>query len=172
MDCEHKKATWGEEDENYDLGLEKFSVDMDALNQATVAPRRRFRCFLEDWEDVKDKHAVMRAKLLRKYGGLVFDDIDDTDNVRLTVSTTMMKWIRSSGWHVIAEPAEYDGTNDDVLEPFPINEETLIYLIKNTEQPTVLNVRMVNKEDGEEDSDDEGSDAGRNGNSASDAAAN
>ena len=31
----------------------------------------------------------------------------------------------------MAEPAEYDGTNGKVLEPFPINEDTLIYLIKN-----------------------------------------
>ena len=70
----------------------------------------------------------------------------------------------------MVKPPKYDGTNGKVLEPFPINEDTLIYLIKK--QPRVLNVRMVNKEDDEEDSDDEGSNAGSDSNLASDSDAN
>lgn len=34
-------------------------------------------------------------------------------------------------WAVLGEPPEYDGTNDDVLEPFLILEDVLIELIKH-----------------------------------------
>ena len=57
----------------------------------------------------------------------------------------------------MAEPPEYDGTNAEVLEPIAINEDVIIHLIKNTEQPPHLNVRMVTQEEdeNEEDGDDE-----------------
>ena len=38
-----------------------------------------------------------------------------------------MQWV---AYH--AEPPDYDGSNDELLEPFPIDKETLIYLIKGT----------------------------------------
>ena len=100
----------------------------------------------------------MRQRFLQKYGGLVFEDIDSEDKTRLTISKTNMKYIRRSGWHVLAEPPEYNGTNDDVMEPFPIDEETLIYLIKNTKQPAHLNVKMIMADDDaseEEESEEE-----------------
>ena len=40
-----------------------------------------------------------------------------------------------------------------VLEPFAINEDVLIELIKNTEQPEILNVRLVLNEEEAHDSD-------------------
>ena len=54
----------------------------------------------------------------------------------------------------MAESPDYDGSNDDLLEPFPIDEETLIYLIQGTKQPDHLNVKMVKT--GDNDSEDEG----------------
>jgi len=44
----------------------------------------------------------------------------------------------------MAEPPEYSGDADDLLlEPIKISNEVLIELLKNTEQPSSLNVRMV-----------------------------
>ena len=98
-----------------------------------------------------DNGAVMRTKLLSKYGGMVFDDIDVDPVVRMRVSSTKLKWIKKEGWHAMAEPPDYvgDGGDDDKLEPLAITEEVLIELIKNTEQPEVLNVRMVKEGDDE-----------------------
>ena len=45
-----------------------------------------------------DNGAVMRTRLLNKYGGMVFDDIDVDPIVRMRVSSTKLKWIRMEGW--------------------------------------------------------------------------
>ena len=95
----------------------------------------------------------MRTNFLQKYGGLVFDDIDK-NNVRKTISKHKMEWIRGGGWHVVAEPPEYDGTDNNFLESFQISEGLLIILISSTEQPDALNVRMVWKKNNKDDSDD------------------
>ncbi|EJK71400.1 hypothetical protein THAOC_07167, partial [Thalassiosira oceanica] len=102
-----------------------------------------------------DRGAVMRERLLQKYGGLVFDDIDSETKDRMTISKSVMKYIMRQGWHVMAEPSDYDGTNPDVLEPIAIKEDVIIHLIKNTEQPSHLNVRMVSEEDDEGDDEDQ-----------------
>ena len=50
----------------------------------------------------------------------------------------------------MAEPPEQyigDGSDDDLLEPIAIKNDVLIELIKNTEQPDMLNVRMVLEEE-------------------------
>ena len=158
IDSASKEARWGDEDVKFDLGLEKWGVDTAELKAPPKMPRRLFRCYTEDWEDIKDGSPVMRAKFLQKYGRLVFDDIDN-DNIRMTVSKNALKYIKYQGWHVMAEPPEYDGTNNEVLEPIAINEDVIIHLIKNTEQPPHLNVRMVTREEDEnaEDGDDESS---------------
>ena len=95
----------------------------------------------------------MRIKFLEKYGGLVFDDIDK-NNVRKTLSKHKMEWVRERGWHVLAKPPEYDGTNNHTLEPFQISEDQLFILISNTEQPDAFNVRMVQKKNNDNDSND------------------
>ena len=72
-----------------------------------LGPRRLFKCWVEDWENVMDQGQVMRVKLLNKYGGLVFDDIDSNPPVRMRVSTTKLKYIKRSVWHAMAEPPDY-----------------------------------------------------------------
>ena len=57
------------------------------------------------------------------------------------------KPFRGGRWHAIADLPEVDGTNDDVLTINKINEECLIYLISQAEQPPLLNVKMVKKSD-------------------------
>ncbi len=156
-DCNSHRACWGSEDEQFDLGLEKWGVDVHAP-QKTFGPRQLFRCWVEEWENVMDQGAVMREKLLSKYGGLVFDDIDANPVVRMRVSTTKLQYIKRSGWHALGEPPEYTGDGDDeLLEPFAITNDVLIELIKTTEQPDVLNVRMLMEE--EEDMEENSSDS-------------
>ena len=106
----------------------------------------------------------MREKLLQKYGGLVFDEIDSEDKVRMTISKNSLKYIFRQGWHVMAEPPKYDGTNPDVFEPIKICEDVIIHLIKNTEQPSHLNVKMISKDD---DNDDDGEQESGSGDSSS-----
>eukprot|EP00804_Cyclotella_cryptica_P026177 CCRYP_009763-RA/>CCRYP_009763-RA protein AED:0.27 eAED:0.25 QI:0/0/0/1/1/1/3/0/375 len=145
-DCLSKDACWGDEDEQFELGLLQWGVDVEQLKKP-VGPRRLFKCWIEDWENVMDNGAVMRTRLLNKYGGMVFDDIDVDPVVRMRVSSTELKWIRREGWHAMAEPPDYVGDDDDKLEPLAITEEVLIELIKNTTQPEDLNVQMVKEGD-------------------------
>ena len=91
-------------------------------------------------------------KLLEKCEGLTFDDIDN-ENEQHTILSEKMHWqlCRNGGWQVVAEPAECDGANKEVLLAFQTNEHCLIYLIAQTEQPPLLNIQMVQKEDEDED---------------------
>jgi hypothetical protein len=59
------------------------------------------------------------------------------------------KYIKQSGWHAMGEPPDYksDGSADEILDPFAINEDVLIELIKTTEQPEILYVRLVLNEE-------------------------
>ena len=138
------KPNCGDDDEQFDMGLvEKGGVNVEELKKP-LGPRRVLKCWVEDWENVMDKGDVMRTKFLVKYGGLVFDDIDASPPVRMRVSSTKLKYIKRSGWHAMGEPPDYkgDGSDDEVLEPFAISEDVLIELIKTTEQPEILNVRL------------------------------
>jgi hypothetical protein len=85
-------ACWGDEDEQFELGLLKWGVDVEGLKKS-VGPQRLFNCWIEDWENVMDNGAVMRTRLLNKYGGMVFDDIDQNPVVRMRVPSTELKWI-------------------------------------------------------------------------------
>ena len=150
-DSEGKRALWGDEDENFDLQLEQFGVNVETIakKQDPKTPKRLFKCWIEDWEKkiLKKNDAVSKMKLLQKYGGLLMQDIDN-DNREYVISPEKMQFERgkNGGWAVLAEPPEYDGDNDEVLEPFQINEETLIYLIKNTIQPKHIQVKFVEVE--------------------------
>ena len=53
---------------------------------------------------------------------------------------------RNGGWHILAEPPEYDGEDEDMLEIYEINEDCLIWLIAQYEQPKLLNVVKLSKE--------------------------
>ena len=106
-----------------------------------------FRCCIEYWEKplLKKNNPVARAKLSEKYRGLVFHDIDNAKNILYTVSRRYMECDKSKkdGWAVLAEPFDYDGTDLDCLEPFHINKDTLVYLIKKTDHNTSNNVHLI-----------------------------
>ena len=147
-----KGALGGDEDERFDLGLEKFGVDTAAIENTPHVPKRYFKAFLEDWEKgcIKKKNdAVSKALLLKKYGGLVFEDIDN--KIVYTINSEKLYWKpgKNGGWHILAEPPEYDGEDEDMLEIYEINEDCLIWLIDQYEQPKLLNVVKLTKESGD-----------------------
>lgn len=137
---------WNDDDVNFDAGLEKWNVDVPEL-QEKAGPARIFRAWLEDWEKplLRDNDPVSEAQLLEKYKGLTFHDIDD--HVTYTVYTEHMEFrkYRGGGWCVIGLPPEYNGSNDDVLEPYLINEN-LVDMIQETSQPTEVNVDIIRKD--------------------------
>eukprot|EP00804_Cyclotella_cryptica_P021183 CCRYP_001490-RA/>CCRYP_001490-RA protein AED:0.45 eAED:0.45 QI:0/0/0/0.66/0.5/0.33/3/0/310 len=48
-----KDACWGDEDEQLELGLLKWGVDVEELKKP-VGPQRLFKCWIKDWENVMD----------------------------------------------------------------------------------------------------------------------
>ena len=48
LEYNNKYARWGYEDENFDLNLEKWSVNTADLKKVHAVPRHRFRCYIED----------------------------------------------------------------------------------------------------------------------------
>ena len=81
---------------------------------------------------------------MNKYGGLKFTDDADA-KTQYTISETNMYWkpYRGGWWCFLGEPAEYDGTNDNVLTPFVIINECLIPLIEMEDQPPLKNIKKV-----------------------------
>ena len=52
LNCVHAGALWGDEDECFNLELENFGVDLDAINDTPTCPKRVFHCWIEKWEDL------------------------------------------------------------------------------------------------------------------------
>ena len=98
-------------------------MDVDHIKNTPTCPTRLFNCWIEDWEEplLKTNSGVAKGKLLAKYGGLVFTD-DKEPFTQYTIFESVMHWqmYQGGGWCVLGEPAEYDGTHDDVLQPFLI----------------------------------------------------
>ncbi len=67
---------FGDDDMNFDLQLEQFGVDTNALKEP--ATEHVFRAWVEDWEvEIRNKNdSIAEARLLHKYKGLVFVDPD------------------------------------------------------------------------------------------------
>jgi len=72
LDFRVDNVSFGDDDINFNLELEKFGVDMEALKHVPI--RRVFWAWVEDWEKEARKRndAVYEAKLLAKHKGLVF----------------------------------------------------------------------------------------------------
>ncbi len=93
------KRQFSESDDNpYQFWTdEDFDRRFDLLSNDTseeMKPSRIFKCWEEDWEDeaIYIKSPVNEAKLLNKYGGLSWFDIDN--NQMLHSDTDDLKWTR------------------------------------------------------------------------------
>ena len=153
---EHDKSTlgWNDDDVNFDIGLEKWGVDVDDLQKKTI-PERTFNAWIEDWENAILKHndTVSEARLLEKYKGLCFYDIDQDITYTAYSHCLEYKKFRNGGWCLIGAPPDYDGSadNDHLLYPYLINDN-LVEMIAETKQPDHLNVIVIDRqEDDDED---------------------
>ena len=125
--------------------------DILAPSDTNLIPRttqRYIKCYLEDWEEecVRRNNDVNMAKLLQKYGGLEFDDLDNLDH-HYIIDSNEMFYHRKSGWCVKA----YKNGDEDYT-PWTIDadealHECLAVFYKRNPRP---NVQVVLKKDQEE----------------------
>jgi hypothetical protein len=143
----NKFGYWGDDDVTFDLGLEKFGVDLSEL-RIQVEPNRKFKCWIEDWElPLMNKNdSVAEAMLLEKYKGIVFFDLDNSITYTIYERNLEYKKGRSGGWCVLGMPPGFNGHDDHLLEPYLISSGILIDLIKETDQPVGNNVQLLSPE--------------------------
>jgi hypothetical protein len=102
IDASGPNAMFGDDDMNFDLQLEEFGVDTNALKGP--ATECVFHAWVEDWEvELRNKNdSIAEACLLQKYKGLVFFDPDSKNT--FSVCDKNMEYPRGAGngWFVIA----------------------------------------------------------------------
>jgi hypothetical protein len=145
IDASGPSAMFGDDDINFDLGLEKFGVDTNALRAPVT--ERLFHAWVQDWEqEIRYKNdSVAEAQLLAKYKGLVFTDPDHHNE--LSVFEGNMEFRRGSrnGWYVIAVSPDED------VEDEPFKLEIACELIGKAQQARGIRVIHATQEE-EEDS--------------------
>ena len=120
---------------------------MDTLELKKPAAKRRFKAWIEDWEEESrvNPDEVHMARLCNKYGNL---KLWDPDNERMCrIHPEQMKWFKGNkrakidkGWSVIAVYG--DGTED--AEPWEVGD-MLCKVIAETEQDE--GVEVVTQQD-------------------------
>jgi hypothetical protein len=139
--------------------LEEFDMLTETGEEET--PRRRVvKCFLEDWEAaaVFKKDPISVTRLLKKYGGLQFYDID-TKKMFYT-DAKKLNWTRpyrdqSGGYSIICYNQDYDEDDPDVknVEPFaicngcPLHELLRKYYKKNERDGIVVMMKSDEDDD-------------------------
>jgi hypothetical protein len=85
--------------------------------------QRFIKCYLEDWEDecVRKNTDVSMAKLLQKYGGLEFDDLDNIHH-HYKIDRSDMFYHRKSGWCVKAYK-----NGDEEYTPWTIDRDEALH---------------------------------------------
>ena len=136
---------WGDDDIGFDLGLEKFGVDKVQLMEDPGVPKQKFHCWIEDWETplLTKNDAVAEVKLLEKYRDLLFFNPDD--NITYTAWNGNLDWCegKGGGWVVLGVPPNWDGKDQNILEPFLIRHNIMGDMVKDTEQPKRNNVEVI-----------------------------
>jgi hypothetical protein len=140
IDAVGRSAMFGDDDINFDLQLEKWDVDSDALKEPQVL--RIFKAWVEDWEEeIRMRNdAVVEAQLLQKYQSLVFLDPDTDKTFHVYQGNMEYRRGRGNGWFVLAISADDAGGEDENMEAFLL--EVASDLIGSTEQ--TKGVRVVN----------------------------
>ena len=102
IDAVGRSAMFGDDDINFDLQLEKWDVDSDALKEPRVL--RIFKAWVEDWEgDIRMRNdAVVKAQLMQKYQSLVFLDPDTEKTFHVYQGNMEYRQGRGNGWFVLA----------------------------------------------------------------------
>ena len=139
-------SQWCDDDELFDLGLEKFGTDLSEYNLSPNVPKRKFCCWVEDWEKplLSNKNPVAHAKLLEKYKGL---RMYDHDNEKFWYSYGKKLHFykgRERGWALLAYNDEWDGNEDiDTFEKFLIRHNIIGDMVMETEQPKESNIEVI-----------------------------
>jgi hypothetical protein len=152
IDAVGRSAMFGDDDINFDLQLEKWDVDSDALKEPQVL--RIFKAWVEDWEEeIRMRNdAVVEAQLLQKYQSLVFLDPDTEKTFHVYQGNMEYRRGRGNGWFVLAISSDDAGGEEENMEAFSL--EVASDLIGSTEQTKgvrVVNLLMPTEEEGKEE---------------------
>jgi len=139
---------WDEED--FDQQFDMLS-DFSGLQSNT----RVLKCYMESWENehIRKKNDVSKAKLIHKYGGLEFDDVDNGEHLRICDKEMRFRRRRkkldddddAGGWTALT----YSSAVGEKPSPWPIfdgcplHDCIATYYCKHPE----LNIKILLKKD-------------------------
>ena len=138
IDAVGRTAMFGDDDINFDLQLEKWDVDSDALKEPQVS--RIFQAWVEDWEgEIRMRNdPVVEARLMQKYQSLVFLDPDTGKTFHVYQGNMEYRRGRGNGWFVLAVCSDDAGGEEENMEAFSL--EVACELIGTTEQTRGVSV--------------------------------
>jgi len=114
------------------LGFSRYGINIEEM--VNNVPKRIFRAWQEPWEleIVQENDPVNQARLLEKYGGMVWQDPDNGDQM-LTASTTMLFFSKKRGDKGYCVKAlkeawtEEDTDEADTWEPWSLTQADDLY---------------------------------------------
>lgn len=127
---------WTEDDYNV-IYSKECDDDDDKTTGTGTKYKRTFNAWIEDWEQeaVRKNDPVAEHLLLRKYGGLMWQDPDCKTHTKYFLSDSeSMKWFRltklNGGWALIAYDQFYEQESssqqkDNHMEPWAITEDLI-----------------------------------------------
>ena len=137
-------AYWGGDDVTFDLGLDKFGVDLRKLG-IPVDPKLKFVFLIKGWEFplVKYKMTVLLIHIFWRSTKLFFVDT----SVAYTIYGEKLDFKKGINgcWYVLAMPPIFDGGENSLLESLLINNYILVDFIKEMDQPEANNSNLVLK---------------------------
>ena len=152
-------------DDDFDRRFDLFAAD--ATEARDSKPSRIFKNWEEDWEEVAvyKKCPINQAKLLAKYGGLSWYDLDNDQMV--FSDGGQLNWTkvtrgkrgegRNGGYAVIAYDEHYDKDkedHEDHYEPWTFSDDLRGSIAEYYEQHPELGVKVLSLEDNKSSSDD------------------
>ena len=154
-DIERKKVQSNTEERYKFWEDDDFDNEFDILRPTVYekSDQRTLKCYFEAWEDehLRNKSDVSKAKFLRKYGGLEFDDVDKA-NVHYRICDQEMVFRRRfkedrGGWSIVA----YNDKNEKqtwILEKgCPLHDCIATYYRKHPELKTKVLIRKDQVDD-------------------------
>jgi len=155
---------WDTEDFDQELGFD------DMGDQKKRKAKRMVRCWLEEWEPelVLEKSRTAELRLLQKYGGLEFMDIDN-NNLMCHMDAEHMKWHgkKGGGWHVIVYSElwrEDDPKREEnvefyaIFEDCPLHDQLVEYYTPDKELDVLAITNPPKEADGDTNDEEEDDD--------------
>ena len=148
---EQKKSlgVFWDDDDFKGLGLNRYGIDI--VSDVNIVSKKIFRAWLEDWEKdiLLDNDPVHEAKFLKKYGGVVWYDIDENEN--FTASSEKMHFSRmkkEKGYCVYGMKENFTGimtniNNDDTWEPWALVPDLYSSIIEYYDANPSPNIQIV-----------------------------